>query len=252
MVRAMILIPSVRMTLPRCLLVPLLLSGPVAAQGIPLIQGANGPLLRQAQPLVQPREGEGGSTGASLFAGREGTSLFARIPRSPLPGPNASRGERLRHLIAAAEAGPDGYDAVQHGARIRPPKPPTQMTLAEIEAWTRATPGQPHAIGRYQFIPDTLRMLIKRGGFESDTRFSPQVQDRLADMLIADAGLAEALQGDLTATQFMNNLAKIWAGLPTSSGWSHYHGHAGNRATRTWAWFERQMAPILASDTDRN
>ena len=70
MVRDMILSPPVRMTLPRCLLlVHLLLCGPVAAQGIPLIQGATGPLLRQAQPLVQPREGEGSSTGASLFAG---------------------------------------------------------------------------------------------------------------------------------------------------------------------------------------
>ena len=36
------------------------------------------------------------------------------------------------------------------------------MTLDEIFAWIAATPGQPHAIGRYQFIPDTLRMLVNR------------------------------------------------------------------------------------------
>ena len=43
----------------------------------------------------------------------------------------------------------------------------------------------------------------------------------------------------------MHNLARIWAGLPTASGRSHYHGHAGNRATMTWARFESAMAPIF-------
>jgi hypothetical protein len=45
--------------------------------------------------------------------------------------------------------------------------------------------------------------------------------------------------------QYMNNLAQIWAGLPTSSGKSHYHGFAGNRATMTWARFDAEMAKIF-------
>ena len=69
---------------------------------------------------------------------------------------------QLKSLIALAEAGSAQFDAVHVSAKKRPPKRPTDMTLGEIRNWTRATPGQPHAIGRYQFIPSTLRSLAKR------------------------------------------------------------------------------------------
>lgn len=222
--------------------------------------GANGPLLQQGRPLVPaslPSE-EGGDTPqrgrrASLFSGQGQGSFFAPRPsRTPSQrigtaalAPHASQAERIRHLIARAEAGPDGYDAVQYGAWARPAQPPTRMTLSEIFAWIRDTPGQPHAIGRYQFIPATLRALVKRAGLPHGTRFSPAVQDQLADLLLEDAGLAQAQRGEISRRAFMNNLAKIWAGLPNSTGRSHYHGFAGNKATMTWARFEREMAPIL-------
>ncbi|WP_417743398.1 hypothetical protein [Salipiger sp.] len=184
----------------------------------------------------------------SLFAGRRAGGLFAPVaPRAgaPLLGPVTGVAAHLRNVIALAEAGPAGYDAVQHGARIRPPKAPTRMTLAEIFHWIADTPGQPHAIGRYQFIPDTLRMLVHRAGLPRHTRFSPDVQDRLADLLLRDAGLHELQAGAISRTRFMNNLAQIWAGLPTSSGRSHYHGYAGNKATMTWARFYREVARVL-------
>lgn len=44
---------------------------------------------------------------------------------------------------------------------------------------------------------------------------------------------------------FMNNLAKIWAGLPTSSGKSYYHGLAGNKAVLSWAKFDKEMAQLF-------
>lgn len=148
---------------------------------------------------------------------------------------------RLKSLIAVAEAGPKGYDAVHVGAKRRTPKRPTQMTLAEIDAWTRATPGQPHAIGRYQFIPSTLRALTRRAGVSKSARFSPKLQDAFADILLADAGLQKFQRGQISLRRFMNNLAKIWAGLPTSNGKSHYDGYAGNRATITLSYYRRQM-----------
>jgi hypothetical protein len=148
---------------------------------------------------------------------------------------------RLKSLIAVAEAGPKGYDAVHVGAKVRTPKPPTQMSLGQILGWIKRTPGQPHAIGRYQFIPTTLRVLIKRAGLSTKARFSPQVQDQLADLLLADAGLQKFLAGRMSRKRFMNNLAKIWAGLPTSSGKSHYDGYAGNRATITRTYFDAKM-----------
>ncbi len=119
------------------------------------------------------------------------------------------------------------------------------MTLGEIFAWIEDTPGQPHAIGRYQFIPPTLARLVEIVGAGPDDRFSPRMQDRLADVLIQEAGLTAFREGRMTRRAFMNNLAKIWAGLPNSSGRSHYHGFAGNAATMTWARFDREMARIF-------
>lgn len=188
----------------------------------------------------------------SLFIGRDGTSFFRPFPvRIDRAGKRVELGlqdgpvARLRDLIAEAEAGPAGYDAVVWGARIQPPRPPTQLTLAEIDQWTRATPGQNHAIGRYQFIPATLRRLAARLDLPPDTRFSPAVQDKLANLLLAEAGLDAMVRGDISQRRFMGNLAKIWAGLPTPSGKSHYHGYAGNKATITWARFEGQMRRIF-------
>ena len=184
-----------------------------------------------------------GRNKASLFIGHT-AGLFA--PRDPAATGISNFGvAALRNLIAKAEAGSAQYDAVQYGARIKPHLNPTQMTIGEIYQWIDDTPGQPHAIGRYQFIPPTLRRLVVQLGIPESTRFSPDVQDRLADVLLEDAGLSAFLSGQLYQTEFMNNLAKIWAGLPNSSGRSHYHGYAGNKATMTWLAFQAKMDQIF-------
>ncbi len=219
-----------------------------------LLRGARTPLVAltadratPARPLYGPRQ-DASQTGPSLFAGASGVlaPMPARLsaplmPRKHATGPVAG----ILDIIARAEAGPSGYDAVQYGARTKPPRPPTRMTLAEIEAWTRDTPGQPHAIGRYQFIPATLRRLTRALELPADTRFTPDIQDRLAERLLMEAGLDRFRAGELGRIAFMNNLARIWAGLPTSSGRSHYHGYAGNKATMSWARFEREMAGLF-------
>lgn len=195
-----------------------------------------------AQPLQQ---------GSSLFAGQSDGTLFAPImaranqpPQAVSLGINASAVQRLRHIIGRAESPRAGYDAVQHGARIKPTKLPTQMTVGEVFDWIAATPGQPHAIGRYQFIPGTLRRVVAQVGAGRNDRFTPALQDRLADVLLADAGFPAFMAGQLSQRQFMNNLAAIWAGLPSSTGRSKYHGIAGNKATVTLAYFQTEIAKI--------
>lgn len=201
-------------------------------------------------PLIALRPGAPAAQTASLFAGPDRGSLFAPAPLRPA-GPDAgplagsTPAARLRNLIAEAEAGRAGYDAVQHGARVRPPMPPTAMTVQQIYDWIAVTPGQPHAIGRYQFIPDTLRRLVRDVGVSRSARFTPALQDRLADQLLAEAGLLAFQRGELSRRSFMYRLAKIWAGLPLPSGRSYYEGHAGNTATMTWARFDGAMARIF-------
>lgn len=196
----------------------------------------------------------------SLFAGKGGLGLFAPHPKREtaklqranlsLVSPNRlSMGPsaQILDLISKAEAGAKGYDAVQHGARSLPEKPPTHMTIGEIYAWIERTPGQPHAIGRYQFIPETLKRLVNDSGLGVHETFTPQVQDILAEALLMEAGLLSVSRGQMGRQTFMNNLARIWAGLPNSSGKSHYHGYAGNRATMTWARFDSEMSKIFPS-----
>ncbi|MCC1494114.1 hypothetical protein J1C49_15960 [Cognatishimia sp. F0-27] len=218
-----------------------------------VVRAEPGAFFADRKPLFSMDRGTSPVVGASLFVGRAETSLFAPLPEArstPLPEPLSARAgsaaDRIRDLIAKAEAGPDGFDAVQFGARIKPPKPPTQMTLREIDAWIHATPGQPHAIGRYQFIPKTLRWLVARLELDPDTPFTPAVQNRLADLLLADAGLAEALAGRMSQQTFMKNLARTWAGLPMPDGRSYYEGFAGNKATMGFDAYRRAIASILS------
>ncbi|SMX39665.1 hypothetical protein [Octadecabacter ascidiaceicola] len=189
------------------------------------------------------------ATRASLFVANTQTGFFAPSPEPTLPTPTMQGTgdapvDHLLSLIARAEAGSAGYNAVQHGARVKPSQLPTAMTLGEIYQWIAETPGQPHAIGRYQFIPSTLRRVAAERGFGPETQFTPGVQDALAVVLLEDAGLSRFQAGELDRRGFMNNLARIWAGLPLPNGRSYYEGHAGNSATMTWAAFDGGMARI--------
>jgi muramidase (phage lysozyme) len=254
----------------------MLAGGSASAQGYSLLSGSGlfssrPPLIDQApldpQPLIRAHAEipdtaeaeEARGRAQSLFIGRSSGGLFAPFaPRDRDPsgsiadayGPihgNDPHAEMIRHVIAHAEAGAAGYDAVQYGAKRKPAGAPTQMTLGEIFAWIKATPGQPHAIGRYQFIPSTLARLVEIAGASPQERFSPEMQDRLADILLQEAGLDAYRSGRMSQRSFMNNLAKIWAGLPNSSGRSHYDGYAGNSATMTWDRFESEMTRIFRS-----
>ena len=180
---------------------------------------------------------------SSLFSGHIDGSFFAPLP-VVVRQADSSAVQRLRSIIGQAESPVAGYDAVQHGAVIKPRKRPTEMTIGEIFDWISATPGQSHAIGRYQFIPDTLTRVVAQVGARRSDQFSPAMQDRLADVLLDDAGFGAFLAGDLSQQRFMNNLASIWAGLPTSTGRSKYHGIAGNRATVTLAHFQSEITKI--------
>lgn len=194
---------------------------------------------------------ETGRAPASLFSGAQ-AGMFAPLPervtlataRASIMGTGRTPIDQLLSLIAQAEAGSAGYDAVQYGARTKPSRRPTEMTLGDIYAWIDATPGQPHAIGRYQFIPDTLRRVARERGFGPDVQFSAGVQDVLALVLLQDAGLEAFQRGQMDRRVFMRNLAQIWAGLPLPNGRSYYHGYAGNAASMTWAAFDGGMAEI--------
>ena len=229
----------------------MLVSHKALAEQVSLFQQAS--LLSARSPLFDGAGGSGDSSGsASLFVGQQGASFFAPFaPRNRhkegdgLLRRGGTQVDQLLELISHAEAGSKGYDAVQHGARRKPSKRPTQMTIHEIYLWIKQTPGQPHAIGRYQFIPATLKRLVTAQGVSQSAVFSPAIQDQLAQQLLVEAGMNKFLGGQITRKTFMNNLAKVWAGLPTSSGKSYYDGYAGNKATMSWSYYQREMVKIF-------
>jgi hypothetical protein len=163
----------------------------------------------------------------------------------PGPAQSGPQLDLLLSLIASAEAGPAGYDAIHHRAWVLPDKAPTEMTIQEIVDWIDATPRQNHAIGRYQIIPMTLSYLVAVESVPMTAVFSPALQDRLAVRLINDAGLPEFLSGQMAPVDFLDSLAFVWAGLPLGSGLSAYEGFAGNSATISRQHYETRFAEIF-------
>jgi len=224
--------------------------------------GSAGPQKRaeRAEPERRaPREGWQFAGMASEQSGRwrSGDWFERSVPGGPRRDPatfrlpTGTKVDQLFALIAFAEAPKAGYDAIHHSARKRPRRKPTQMTLGQITSWVEKTPGQHHAIGRYQFIPSTFRNLQRRLGLPDGTRFTAKVQDRMASVLLADAGYNAFRSGDLGHDAFMDRLARIWAGLPLRTGKSAYHGHAGNRATISRAFYAKQVKAIFGAGPKR-
>ena len=119
-------------------------------------------------------------------------------------------------VLAKYESGSAGYDAVnqggsnegrtvlgysgdikgmsQHGGRSL-----TDMTIGEIkqlqyddktmsmDQWISS--GKLHAVGRYQFIGNTLPGVAARAGFGDDVKFTKAVQDKMAIQLIKERGI---------------------------------------------------------------
>lgn len=87
------------------------------------------------------------------------------------------------------------------------------------------------AIGAYQFMPDTIDRLVKLGVINEDDRFTPELQEKMADYLIA-----EATQGAKGREDAGKRLAKVWAGLPQGAdNTSPYTGVGQNKGpTITW------------------
>ena len=120
-------------------------------------------------------------------------------------------------VLAKYESGAAGYDAVnqggsndgrtvlgysgdikgmsQHGGRSL-----TDMTIGEIkqlqyddksmsmDQWNAS--GKLHAVGRYQFIGNTLPGVAARAGFGDDVKFTKAVQDKMAIQLIKERGIS--------------------------------------------------------------
>jgi muramidase (phage lysozyme) len=147
--------------------------------------------------------------------------------------PTPDKVGNILRVIRRAEAGGTS-SAYGRVFGTRNSYPLEQMTLSQVmklQSQMRASGSPSTAVGAYQFLNRTLTRLQDELGLTGQEKFDAKLQDRLAIHLMRQRGYDDWQAGKITRKQFVDNLAKEWAGLPNTGGRSHYEGDGLNRAT---------------------
>lgn len=105
------------------------------------------------------------------------------------------------------------------------------LSLKEIRQ-RQAAPGN-DAAGILQIVPGTLDAMVKKYGYDWNTKFTPEVQMEMAFLLMKEKGLDKWLRGEMTDSQIANGLAKVWAGFKTTGGRGVYDGDGVNKGSQS-------------------
>lgn len=144
----------------------------------------------------------------------------------------------LKRMISSSEGGYGSYNRGKSGDNPNPNVDITKLKIKDImyrQSLPREDPNRLFAVGKYQFIPVTLKEAIanKKLGVTVEDIFSPQNQEKLfLHLLYKRSSLMAYLSGksdNLNAA--VDDLAREFASLPLSSGVGNYDGDkAGNKA----------------------
>lgn len=188
-----------------------------------------------ASTYVMPRRADAVNTRSD--------SSTSNIPRSDdaatsstyvMPGAQRATGPAAELLDYIGQKEARGNYNILVGGRVEPAL--TNMTIREVLEYQRGMIARGHestAVGKYQIIRGTLKELTDKGYASLDERFTPEVQDRLAYGLLRRRKIEAYMSGKITADDFMDNLSKEWASLPSSSGRSYYAGVGSNKSSGT-------------------
>ena len=136
----------------------------------------------------------------------------------------------ILNIIGRAEA-PRGYNQIFGRGREAPL---TEMTISEVYDLQRRmlrSGSESSAVGRYQFLRDTLKETVAVLGLDPDTvKMTPEIQDQLATALVGKH-LKAYKAGRIDKDTLADRLADKWAGLPLANGQSRYKGVGNNNAT---------------------
>lgn len=151
---------------------------------------------------------------------------------------------RILDFVAGPESG-GNYNAYYGNGNST--RDLSQMTLDQVASWSGNRGTKSSATGRYQFMKATLVGETRKGkfypglkqemGLSGSERFTPELQDRMAMHLLNRRGYSKWARGEISATQFANNLALEWASLPNitaqngrPAGVSAYAGDGLNKS----------------------
>jgi len=157
----------------------------------------------------------------------------AGVGRDTTPTKEIDPGKRqILDFIGNKEGGPAQYNALVYGNNTPKSADLTNMSIEEVLNYQSGMKSRGHAssaVGRYQFLKGTLEDLVRQSGIPTSTKFTPEVQDQLAGILVDRAGYQDFKAGKIGLEQFQSKLAGTWASLPKADGTSDYTGIAGNK-----------------------
>lgn len=154
-----------------------------------------------------------------------------------------SSGRALLDFIGSLEASPPGnYNSIYGGASVNL----TDMTIAQVFDLQRSMiergrgGATSSAVGKYQFIHNTLKEEVQAAGLNPETtKFTPEIQDKLImNRLTRVRGYRKFGNDEISAQTFAENLSMEFASLPSpikgGGVESYYQGDAvGNKALTT-------------------
>ena len=187
----------------------------------------------------------------SLDAAEEMTDLEAKrmidSAEATFAYPTDAKEAPLFKYITGGEA--ESYDTVSLLSKVEPPKPITEMTVAEVVEFQdrmKASGSKSTALGQFQIISPTMKQLIKEGAISKDDMFDVETQDKAFEHLLNKRGYVTFKEGLASATTqeekrkaaetFQLNLAKEFASIPIpydlpkrglKKGDSYYKGKTG-------------------------
>jgi len=145
--------------------------------------------------------------------------------------------EQLKPLADLLASGEGNYDSINRGYAGDTPGGMTGYAGRHLTTYTVAEvmslqSGGLYAVGRYQFIPTTLRFAVNASGVNGSDAFDEATQDRLMAALIAykRPAILSYLQGSHNNLSYvLDELAREWASVEYRNGYSYY-SYGGNRA----------------------
>ena len=146
--------------------------------------------------------------------------------------------EQVKPLADLISKGEGDYNAINRGYAGDTPggiqrlkgKTFENFTVREVIQLQRY---QVYAVGRYQFIPVTLRFAVAMSDVSELDMFTPETQDKLfaALLLFKRPAVGAYLRGDHDHIGWaLNELAKEWASVEYRYGRGFYDHIGGNRA----------------------
>jgi len=201
--------------------------------------GATKAIREAAQERLNQRDrGEIGFTPQNYQAQTSNKHTLGQVMRDTgealTTQPSSHKYAPLLDEIAKGESksgafGTSGYDAIYGGAKVKPSKPISQMTVGEVKAYQqqliKAGSGS-SAVGRYQFIKndDAFAKMTAQAGLKDTDIFDSATQDRLAIHYMGGEKKIDELLKTGNDAALTNITARQWASMKNASGRGNYDG----------------------------